>query len=320
MTSMLEIRHLRLVRAIAEEGGPTHAAARLHLTQSAVSHQLAELEARLGVALFTRVRRKLQLTPAGRRVLELSRTALDEFARVERELRDTGARARTPLRISTECFTCYHWLPPVLPALQRDHPQVDVRIVIEATRKPIAALLRGELELAVVSSPVRDRHLVVERLFDDEWVVVLSPTDPLGERTYVRALDLAERTLFTHDGTPRDMRRLRERLAAERAPMPRVQVIPLTEAIVQLVKAGLGIGLLSRWAVAPYEARGEIVTRRFTRAGLAETWSAVYRRDAEDRAPLARFAELLRAHPPRAHPPRIAEPTARRRSRAARRG
>ena len=295
---MLEIRHLRLVRAIAEEGGPTRAAARLHLTQSAVSHQLAELEGRLGVPLFARVRRRLQLTSAGQRLLAFSQTALADFARVERELTDTGTRKREILRLATECLTCYHWLPSVLPELQRDHPHVSVRIVIEATRRPVAALLRGELELAVVSSPVRERSLTVEKLFDDEWAVILPPGHPLGQRSYVRAADLAAQPLYTHEATPRDVKRLRAHLLAERAPMPEIQAVPLTEAIVELVKAGLGVGLLSRWAVAPYEASGQIVTRRFTRAGLKERWSAVYRRDAAARLPLARFAALLRARPP----------------------
>ncbi|HWL86497.1 MAG TPA: LysR family transcriptional regulator, partial [Polyangiaceae bacterium] len=119
MSSMLEVRHLRLVRAIAEEGGPTRAAARLHLTQSAVSHQLSELEGRLGVALFTRVRRQLKLTPAGARLLEAARTMLVDLSRVERELHHAGTRKRATIRIAVECFTAYHWLPAVLAALTK---------------------------------------------------------------------------------------------------------------------------------------------------------------------------------------------------------
>jgi LysR family transcriptional regulator for metE and metH len=299
MASVLEVRHLRLIRAIIEDGGPTRAAARLHLTQSAVSHQLTELEGRLGVALFTRVRRRLEPTAAGKQLLGFARTALADFSRIEGELQHAGLRKRETIRISTEAFTSYHWLPSVLAKVREDYPQVDVRIVIEATRAPIAALLRGELELAVVSSKVRDRQLVVERLFDDEWVVILPPAHPLYKLPYVRAIDLGQETVFTHDGSPQDAERLRERLAAERAPMPKIQLIPLTDAIVELVRAGLGIGLVSRWAVAPHEASGQIVTRRFTKAGMKERWSAVYnRRDAEPRLVLARFAELLRATPP----------------------
>ncbi|WP_437653557.1 LysR family transcriptional regulator [Sorangium sp. So ce1182] len=295
MSPMLEIRHLRLVRAIAEEGGPTRAAARLHLTQSAVSHQLAELEGRLGVALFTRVRRQLKLTPAGARLLDAARTMLVDLARVERDLQYAGSRRNEVFRITVECFTTYHWLPPVLSALAADHPDVDVRIVLEARREPVAALLRGDLELAIVSSPVRDRALVVEPLFDDEWTVIVPPSHPLAARPYVTAVELGQEKLLAHDAPRSDVERLRELIASERAPMPLAARVPLTDTLVELAKAGLGVGLVSRWAVAPAIARGEVVGRRLTREGLPERWTAVYRRDAAARFPLARFVELLRA-------------------------
>jgi LysR family transcriptional regulator for metE and metH len=291
--SMLEIRHLRLVRAIADEGGPTRAASRLHLTQSAVSHQLAALEARLGVPLFTRVRRQLKLTPAGARLVASARVLLTDLSRVERELHEAGTRKRDVLRVAVECFTSYYWLPRVVASLATEFPHVDVRIALEATREPLAALLRGTLELAIVSSPVRDRALVSLPLFDDEWTVIVAPSHPLAKRAFIGAAELGNETLFAHDAPRGDVERLRELIAAERASMPRVVPVPLTDALVELVKARLGIAIVSRWAIAPWEARGEIVARRLTRAGLPETWSAVYRRDAEERLPLARFAALL---------------------------
>ena len=298
-SSMLEIRHLRLVRAIAEEGGPTKAAARLHLTQSAVSHQLAELEGRLGVVLFERVRRQLTLTPAGTRLLETARTMLTDLARVERELHHAGARKREVLQLAVECFTAYHWLSGVVGTLAREHPHVEIRIVPEATREPVAALLRGKLDLAIVSSPVRDRELVTTPLFADEWTVICAPDHHLAARPFVSAVELGKETLFAHEAPRGDIERLRELIAGERAAMPRVIGVPFTDALVELVAAGLGIALVSRWAVGPWEARGDVVTRRFTRAGLAETWSAVHRRDAEDRLPLVRVAELVRLAAPK---------------------
>jgi LysR family transcriptional regulator for metE and metH len=297
---MLEVRHLRLVRAIAEEGGPTRAAARLHLTQSAVSHQLTELEGRLGVALFTRVRRQLKLTPAGTRLVEAARTMLADLSRVERELHRAGARKRAALRIAVECFTAYHWLPPVVAALAKEHPHVDVQIILDATHEPVTALLRGSIDLAIVSSPVRDRELATTPLFDDEWTVILAPTHPLAARPFVSAVELGRETLFAHDAPRADVERLRALIASERASMPRAVLVPLTEALVELVKAGLGVAIMSRWAVSPWEARGEIVARRFTRAGLPERWNAVYRRAAEGDLPLARFAELSASAAPRA--------------------
>jgi LysR family transcriptional regulator for metE and metH len=290
---MLEVRHLRLIRAVVEEGGPTRAAARLHLTQSAVSHQLRELEARLGVSLFTRVHRKLVLTTAGRRLVTLSDTLLTEIARAESELYRAEKRVR--LSIVVETFTSYHWLPRLLVALQRDYPQVELQVALDATEKPLPALLRGAVDLALMSSPVRDKQLAVNKLFEDEWVTILPPSHPLARKRFVSASDLGGQTLYAHKTPQRDIERLRDRIAAERTKMPKVQIVPLTETLVELVKAGLGIGLMSRWAVAPHESGAQIVARRFTREGMREQWSLVHRRDAGEPQLMDRIVRLLQS-------------------------
>ncbi len=297
----LEVRDLRLVCAIAEEGGPTRAASRLHLSQSAVSHRLTELESRLGVLLFTRVRRRLHLTRAGAHLVEYSKTALQSLATVEREVIDAGRHGHDRLRISTECFTCYHWLPVVLQALQKDYPGVAVRIVVEATRRPIEALQKGELELAIVSSKVRDQALMVERLFEDDWIVLLPKTHPLTAKRFISAKALSAHTVFAHEASAQDVLRMRALLEREGTELPQMQVVPLTEAIVELVGAELGVGLMSRWAATPYVESGRVVHRRFTRAGLKEQWSAAYRKEDAARPALLRMVELIKTRARRLH-------------------
>ena len=109
----LETRDLRLVQAIAEQGGVTQAGRRLHLSQSAVSHQLAGLEERLGVALFARVRKRMVITPAGSQLLALAAELLPRLSLAPAQLRAQRANVRRRLRLTTQCFTCYHWLPGV---------------------------------------------------------------------------------------------------------------------------------------------------------------------------------------------------------------
>src|SRR5690349_12039209 len=113
----LDLRHLRLVAAVAESGGQTRAAHKLHLTQSALSHQLRELEGRIGTPLFIRTSRRMVLTAAGERVLASARRVLHEVESLERDLvlEATSGRAGV-VRLATECYTCYHWLPGVVTA------------------------------------------------------------------------------------------------------------------------------------------------------------------------------------------------------------
>src|SRR4051812_38571879 len=129
----LEIRHLQLVAAVAEVGSLTRAGDQLHLTQSALSHQLRDIEGRLGAALFHRRGKRLVLTPAGEHLLESARDILERLRQTEDTIRHLGRAQRHVLRITTECTTCYHWLPPLLTTYRQRCPGVDVRIEVEAT-------------------------------------------------------------------------------------------------------------------------------------------------------------------------------------------
>src|SRR6185295_11461415 len=149
----LEVRHLRLIRAIAEEGSVTKAGNRLFLTQSALSHQLRDLEVRLGANLFDRVNKKMLLTAAGQRILVAAKEILEHLDRVEEDVKRIASNREGVLRISTECYTCYHWLPPVLKTFNLQHPGIDIKIIVEATADPISALLDGVIDIGLTNSP-----------------------------------------------------------------------------------------------------------------------------------------------------------------------
>ena len=167
----LEIRHLKLVAAVAETGSVTLAANRLHLTQSALSHQLRDAEEQLGAALFERRNRRMALTPAGERLLQSARSVIDELTRAEKEIRegDGNGVAKGVLRMSTECCTVYHWLPPRLKLFQHKFPAVDFQLVIEATDNPFEALLDGKLDVAIVCDPIRTGKFSTHRYLKMRW-------------------------------------------------------------------------------------------------------------------------------------------------------
>src|SRR5262249_55602115 len=106
----LEVRHLELVRAVAEAGGLTRATSLLTVTESALSRQLTALEEALGTRLFLRTGRRMLLTPAGERLLQSAGAVLEALRRIEEEVRQLSADGAGLLRLATECYTCYHWL------------------------------------------------------------------------------------------------------------------------------------------------------------------------------------------------------------------
>ena len=293
----IEMRHLRLMAAIASEGSLTSAARSLHLTQPALSHQLRELESLLGAPLFVRTPRRMVPTPAGEQLAHLARNVLADVHSFELQaLSGNFAEPRGVIRLATECYTAYHWLPSVLRVFRERWPGVELRILSEHTTTPLAALRDGTLDVAVVHNVQADRRVRFDPLFDDELVAVVPPTHPWARRPFVSAEDFGAEHLImytTADGTTTVSR---EVLAPAGVVPERVTRIQLTEAIVQLVGAGLGVSVLSRWALGPAVRSGLVTPVKLTEGGFSRKWFVAVR--ADDPSPAFHFdlVALLRKH------------------------
>src|SRR6266478_7970873 len=189
MTPKLEVRHLRLLVTIAEQGSGTEAGKMLHLTQSALSYQLRDAEEKLGTALFLRLGRKMVLTPAGERLIACARRVLDELSCTEVQIEGLNGGARGEIRLSTECYTCYHWLPPVLSSFHARFPNVEISIDMDATQNPAEQLLAGKLDVAVMYCPPEHNNLQLSPLCEDELLVVMSPDHRLAARRRIQPSD-----------------------------------------------------------------------------------------------------------------------------------
>ena len=298
----LEIRHLRLVATVAEEGNLTRAGQFLHLTQSALSHQLLDIEERLGTPLFLRVKKRMVLTQAGQRILSTASRVLGDIERAEEEVRDLAQSRAGVLRLTTECYTCYHWLPPLLKEFQSLHPRVEVRIDADATSRPFEALLEGELDVAIVSSSPRHNRIEFRPLFDDELVLIVGPDHRLASRNHVTAAELADEHFLTYSTL--DDNTVYQRLLRPRGLTPRrTTQVRLTEAMIELVRAGMGVAALARWAVAREVDDGTLVAISLTARGFTRQWQAAVLRAPQPRY-LADFINLLAREAPGMKQPR----------------
>jgi LysR family transcriptional regulator for metE and metH len=297
----LEIRHLKMLVAVSEEKSITKAGNRLHLTQSALSHQLKYIEERLSTPLFKRLDKKMLLTPAGERLLGSAKLVLDELVRAEEDVRHIASERKGVLRISTQCYTCYNWLPELLVDFNQSHPGVEVDIVVEATRQPIEALLDGKLDVAIVNRKVRDRRLVFKPLFKDELVVIVSPRHRLTRKPFVKAEDLADEKLIIH-GTPHENIVFQNLLFPSGVAPKHVSQVQLTEAIIEMVKAGLGVGLMATWSVREQIDNGSLCALRLTPRGFHRQWSAAFLNRRTQPKHLLAFVNLVakrHVHAPR---------------------
>jgi len=288
----LEVRHLKLIQAIAREGSITKAGSHLYLTQSALSHQLRDAEEKLGVALFVRLNKRMILTPAGERLLSSAQAVLSEMKRAEEDIRQIALSREGILRITTECYTCYHWLPSLLKIFNREYPRIEVQIVVGATADPLQALLDGKIDLALISEPPKNSKLVYSPLFQDELVVVTSTDHPLTTRSFVRPEDFAHEHLLVY--TSIEETTVFRKVLGPAGVTPRhVSRVQLTEALLEMIRAGVGIGVMAKWAVAPQIEAGAVSAIPLTRKGLRRRWVAAMLKNKAAPAYLLEFVRLL---------------------------
>ncbi|CAN1489322.1 LysR Transcriptional regulator [Flavobacteriaceae bacterium] len=264
----MEIRHLRLIKAIVEEGSITKAIDKLHLTQSALSHQLKEAEYQLGTQLFLRTNKKLVLTKAGEKLYEIANEILNKLSETELQIKEMVFGEFGEIRISTECFSSYHWLPSVLKQFHHLYPNVELKIVTEATHYPLQKLLDNVIDIGIVSDQIKDDRIKYLELFQDEVVMAVSENHPWANKKYVVAEDFANEHLIIHS-LPMETVTIHQMVLAPAKITPKkITPLPLTEASIEMVKADMGIMSMAKWALQPYLKNSSIKAIKIGKNGL----------------------------------------------------
>jgi LysR family transcriptional regulator for metE and metH len=248
----LEIADWRMIAAIAEAGSVTRAAQQLCVSQSALSHRLIKLEQSLQLRLFDRVGKRMRPAAAGEALADFARRVLPQCLEAERaiDLATVGRRRRS-LRIATGCPSYYIWLASVLAKFGSAHSGLDIRVEIHSPRDETEALSEDLADFVITARPPTRADLEVVRLFATEVVALAPPRHPLSRRSAagkrVSWNDLEAQTLLIHDLPSTDEAALRNAVWRDHrtAPKGAIQRVQLTEAIVAMVKSGLGIAVVN---------------------------------------------------------------------------
>jgi LysR family transcriptional regulator for metE and metH len=272
---MMDLRHVRLIVAVLQYGSLTRSAEHLNLTQSALSHQLREIEDRLGIQLFLRVRRKLVPTDFCRAIVQPCREVLRALTSLEQEVNIQTGRGQT-VRITIESYTSFNWLPPILKAFEQRYPRARVQVVPSAAGDVENALLDGAVDLAITTTPSLRNDVRTGRLFRDELLLVTAPGHPLSRRGAVTASDLRGERLIVSNG-PAARRHCAGLFDGQGIQPQETTMVELTDTVISLVAAGLGVSVLPRWVIATEMRAGTVSGVRLTREGIHLDWLAMTR-------------------------------------------
>jgi LysR family transcriptional regulator for metE and metH len=294
-STALELRHLETLLALSECGSLSKAAARLFLTQSALSHQLKALESHYGAALVEKNIRPLRFTAIGQRLLGLAKEVLPRVAEAGRDVARLAEGHAGPLRVAVQCHNCFDWLMPAMDAYRELWPEVELDIVSGFVMNPLPLIERGEAELAVMHDP-QEAHpnIVFSPLFRYESVALMSPKHRLAAKHWMEASDFADETLITYP-VPDELLDVMKHCLMPAKINPKRRTAELTVAILQLVASGRGIAALPSWTVGNYIERGYVVSRPIGQNGLRCELYAATTTAAAEAAYIREFIALTRA-------------------------
>jgi LysR family transcriptional regulator for metE and metH len=274
----------------------------LHITQSAVSRALAQAEDRIGTRLFERNARGVLPTAAGERLVAGAGHLLAELCRLERDVTAPAAPVMK-LRLVCECYTAYRWLLSAMEGLRRRKPDLEVEVAVEHTQEPVEALMRKQIDIALLTTAAlpggREARggFVEQPLFSDEIVFLVATAHPLAKAASLTRHDLRAHPLITSHTPPAEARWFLTRVFGRHVPKLSFMPLPLTEAIIDAARAGMGIAVLSEWMASGYLAEGGLVVKRLHTGPLRRPWRIAYRTEVAEAA--QRLTSTLLSSAPR---------------------
>lgn len=288
---MLELRHLRTLIALRDAGSLVEAAERVHLTQSALSHQIKDLEERLGGPLFVRKTRPVEFTRVGERLLALAEQVLPQVRMAERDLARLAGDEQGRLHMAIECHSCFQWLMPTIDRFRDHWQEVEVDIPSGHNFDPLPALAREQLDLVITADPQPLAGVHYEPLFRYEGLLAVAKQHRLAGDAFVTPRQLADETLIIYPVERTRLDVFTQFLDPAGVAPHEVRTAELTIMMMQLVASGRGVCALPNWALTEYLERDYV---RALPLGEHGVWSTLFAAIREEQRALPWMEDFLR--------------------------
>ena len=249
---MMTLSQLRTFQTVARLNSFSRAAEELHLTQPAVSAQIVALENSLKIKLFDRMGKTIALTESGCVALSCAEDIHLRVSQMQRELEDLGDLNAGTLRIGASLLVGVHVLPDMLARFKEKWPRVKLMVRVVAARQIIDMILRNELDIGIIGegAPVTDERIAIKPIMNDELVVILPPNHMLSGLGSISINELESEQFVLPDRDSASGESIYEQIRCAGITLYSVLEFGTMGAVKRAVEAGLGISIVSRYAVS----------------------------------------------------------------------
>jgi LysR family transcriptional regulator for metE and metH len=267
----MELIHFRILLALKQRGTLNAAAELLHLTQSALSHQMKNLEQRLGIVLWRKQGRTLVLTQAGKYLSEVAESVIATVDSAEQHLNLLAAGKTGKLVIGIDCHACYEWFRTILQPYLHAWPNLAIEVTSRYRFNSFEAIWQYKLDAVLTSDPVFNGVLHYQALFDFELVLIVARQHRLAGAQYIEPSELQQETILTYPVE-------RDRLDMFRKVLQPAGIEPFahttveeTDIMLQLAASQRGVCLLPEWLLTDKVKNPDVVSLRFQNLPLMKT-------------------------------------------------
>lgn len=288
------LHQLRVFKAVADHLSFSAAALALQISQPSVSYQVKELETALGLPLLDRLGKRVQLTEAGQTLYGYTRRTLNLLDEAVLALEELRGIRRGSLRVGASTTVGIYVIPAALGAFKKQHPDLAISLEVASRGQVQEKVLRNELDLAIVGPPLRDPDLTSVPFMKDELVVVAAASHPLARRPGLSLRDLREEPFLMREAGS-GTRWAVEKQARRAGVTLRVGMeLGSNGAIKHAVESGLGVAVLSRYAIGLERERGDLVVLDVAGFPVRREWNIVHLRRRKLASAVREFLDFLR--------------------------
>ncbi len=288
----MDLRQLQILQAIAETGSFTACGRKLHVSQSAVSRQIALLEDELGEPLFLRVGRRVRMTPAAETLVQLGQRVFQDVRDTVGAITDRTQALHGTLRLAGGMTVCLYVFPPLLKYMKRVHPQLDVRLTVATAGRSVEEIRDGRVDAGLLTLPVDESDMVSVPVMREELLLITMPTHPLAKKRRVLPQDLSGEPFVLFETGSATRKVIDSFFLTQKVEPTIVMDTENVEIIKAMVKTGLGIGIVPYQAIAREVRLGQFFCARIEGHELVRETGWVYART--NRVPRM-ISELLTA-------------------------
>jgi DNA-binding transcriptional LysR family regulator len=291
---------LRVFCTVAETKSFSKASEIIRLTQPAVSLQIQALEEIYGTKLFNRSGCIITLTKAGELLYKYSKEISALYMAAEKEIGAFTGLVKGIITVGASSTIGNYVLPAVISEFRKKYSNVKIQLLIGNTKNVVDFLNAGSIDIALVEGEVNKQKLVVEKLIPDEMVIIMSPLHQWAKKSSISILEISKEPFILREEGSGTRQVIEKYLIKHGISLQNIKiafVMGSTESIKGAVEEGLGVSIISRWAVKKESRYGTLKTATFKEEKFVRDFSLLYRKSKDSSHTLEKFLGFLKKYP-----------------------